>query len=85
MPGIVILWEQRCLLQKRLQEAATAYPLARNWSDASGTVIMEDALRVALPAMRPRTYAPLRTDKRRPHDAVLRVWHAATQASATHA
>ena len=25
------------------------------------------------------------TDKRRPHDAVLRVWHAATQASATHA
>eukprot|EP00966_Prymnesium_polylepis_P009058 208861-Prymnesium_polylepis.1 len=25
------------------------------------------------------------TDKRKPHDAALRVWHAATQASATHA
>eukprot|EP00966_Prymnesium_polylepis_P002155 49472-Prymnesium_polylepis.1 len=24
------------------------------------------------------------TDKRKPHDAALRVWHAATQASATH-
>eukprot|EP00966_Prymnesium_polylepis_P241407 5582783-Prymnesium_polylepis.1 len=25
------------------------------------------------------------TDKRKPHDAVLRLWHAATQTSATHA
>ena len=42
MPGIVVLWAQRCLLQRRLQEAAVAYPYIRKWSGASGTVIMED-------------------------------------------
>jgi hypothetical protein len=42
MPGIVVLWAQRCLLKRRLQEAATAYPYVRRWCGASGTIIMED-------------------------------------------
>jgi hypothetical protein len=43
MPGIVELWAQRCLLQSRLAQAATAHPFASQRADSSGTVIMEAA------------------------------------------
>lgn len=41
MPTIVDLWAQRCLLQKRLEQAATTHPYDRQWPGVSGTVIME--------------------------------------------